>query len=408
VLLPAEVDAVLDHTVGPSDYHRDVKLQRQIVQHFEFNLRRMTRLARAAGAELLLVTPVANSKDCSPFKSQHREGLSPDEQEAWSRAFQRGRKLLVDGDAQAALAAFDAALQLDSQYAEAHYRRGRCLIELGRYDEARAALLRARDEDVCPLRAIGPLIEAVRSAAAAEQAPLVDFQRWLDEECVRRHGHAIPGRELFLDHVHPTIEVNRLLAEQIVDWLNSAGIAGGDSSWRQRCLMSTEQAVLSRLTTADHATAHRMVAKVFSWAGKIEEGGPAALAALAIVPQDRESLFIAGSYMKFLGRDEEGHEYFRQALQIEVAENPQDLEARVFLAETLAKQRRWDEARAAFEAALTLNDESTAAHRGLAEVLMQRGRPDEARRHAQRAVQLDPHDAEAARLLKELLREDIM
>jgi tetratricopeptide (TPR) repeat protein len=389
VLLPAEVDAVLDHSVGPSAYHRDTQLRRQIVDHFEFNLRRMTRLARAAGAEVLLVTPVSNLKDCSPFKSQHGEGLAPEEQEAWSTMFQRGRKLQAAGELQSALEAFDAAIALDDEYAEAHYRRGQCLLELGRFDEAQAALLRARDEDVCPLRATAPLVEGVRRAAAAEAAPLIDFERLLDEECQRRFGHATAGRELFLDHVHPTIAVNRLLAESIVDELGRSGVARPGDAWRERCLAATQQSVLSQLTPADHATAHRMVAKVLSWAGKLEEAGPAALAALEIAPQDRESLFIAGAYMKFVGRDEEGHEYFRQALEIEVAENPQDAEARQFLAETLAKQERWEEARKQFEAALRLNGDSAAAHRGLAEVLRQLDMPDEAQQHRRAAEELD-------------------
>jgi tetratricopeptide (TPR) repeat protein len=360
-LLPAEVDAVLDHTVGPKDYRRDEQLQRQVVAHFEFNLRRMAGLARAADAEMIYVTPVANLRDCSPFKSQHRAELSQHDRQAWSEAFQRGRKRQAAGDCAAALAAFDEALALDNLYAEAHYRRGQCLFELGRFDEARSALLRARDEDVCPLRAIAPLVESVRQAAAAQEAPLVDFERLLDAECRRRYGHAIPGRELFLDHVHPTIEVNGLLARTLVDALAQAGIVRAEATWRARCEAAVSERVTGKLEPRDHAVAHRMVAKVLSWAGKIEDAGPAALAALKIEPQDRESLFIAGAYLKFLGRDREGNEHYRRALQIEVAKNPQDVEARQFLAKTLLELGDLEAARQQVQEVLKLRPDSPEA-----------------------------------------------
>ncbi len=228
--------------------------------------------------------------------------------------------------------------------------------------------MRARDEDICPLRAITPLVNAVRRAAAAEGAPLVDFERWLEDESQRRYGHAILGREMFLDHVHPTIEVNGRLAMLLIDELNRQDIARVKSEWRERCEATAAQQVLAQLQPADHATAHRMVAKVLSWAGKIEEAGPAALAALAIEPEDRESLFIAGAYKKFLGHDREGNELYRRALEKEIAEHPEDVEARHFLAKTL----------------------------------LELGELDAARRHAQEALKLRPDSAEAQRLLEQL------
>jgi tetratricopeptide (TPR) repeat protein len=104
-----------------------------------------------------------------------------------------------------------------------------------------------------------------------------------------------------------------------------------------------------------------MVAKVFHWAGKIEEAGPAALEALVVSPQDRESLFIAGAYLKSIGRDQEGQEHFRRALEIEVAENPQDVEARVFLAKTLIELGETAEARLHLREALNLRPDSPEA-----------------------------------------------
>ncbi len=49
------------------------------------------------------------------------------------------------------------------------------------YGEARRTFERARDEDICPLRATGPLIDAVRSVAENDDVQLIDFVHELDE-----------------------------------------------------------------------------------------------------------------------------------------------------------------------------------------------------------------------------------
>src|SRR5690606_4964545 len=74
-VLPAEVDAVLDHTVGPVSYQRDDRWHEQVLAHFELNLVRMAQIARSCGAELVLVVPAVNLKDCSPFKSENSKRL---------------------------------------------------------------------------------------------------------------------------------------------------------------------------------------------------------------------------------------------------------------------------------------------------------------------------------------------
>ena len=50
--LPGEVDEILNHTVGPTSYHRDDAVRRRIVEHFELNLARMVHLARSCGARV--------------------------------------------------------------------------------------------------------------------------------------------------------------------------------------------------------------------------------------------------------------------------------------------------------------------------------------------------------------------
>ena len=74
--LPAEVETMLDRVVGPQAYTRDERLQRQVLDHYRFNLRRMLTIARSASAQVMLVTPTSNLRDCAPFKSENRPGLA--------------------------------------------------------------------------------------------------------------------------------------------------------------------------------------------------------------------------------------------------------------------------------------------------------------------------------------------
>ena len=78
-------------------------------------------------------------------------------------------------------------------------------------------LRRARDEDVCPLRAIEPLVDVVRNLPKSTGKAVVDF-----ELLVEQHSdHGMPGEAMFHDHVHPTVEANRLLALAIIDELQN-------------------------------------------------------------------------------------------------------------------------------------------------------------------------------------------
>ncbi len=48
-ILPTEVDEMLNHTVGPIDYHRDPEWKRVYLRHYRSNLERMVSIARELG-----------------------------------------------------------------------------------------------------------------------------------------------------------------------------------------------------------------------------------------------------------------------------------------------------------------------------------------------------------------------
>src|SRR2546427_220515 len=159
--LPAEVETLLERVVGPQAYHRDETWHRQVMEHFRYNLARMADIARSAGAQMIFINPASNLRNCAPFKSEHRAGLTEENLARWQEILQRARQAALENRWTDSLALIDQAAAIDDQFADLHFFRARVLWEQQQFDEARRAYIRARDEDVCPLRALSPMLSLV-------------------------------------------------------------------------------------------------------------------------------------------------------------------------------------------------------------------------------------------------------
>jgi lysophospholipase L1-like esterase len=194
-------------------------LYRRGLAHYRANLRALLRRYREAGVPVFIGTLVANERDRPPFVSGHRRGV---DLEAWQGRFDAGVAALEARDPQAALAAFDAAAALDDLHADLHFGRGRALEALGRYEEARAAYLAARDRDELRFRAPQEANAMLREVAAAEGAHVVE----VEEAFVRTAEHGIVGAELMLEHLHPNLSGYFLMADAFYDALHEHGAIG--------------------------------------------------------------------------------------------------------------------------------------------------------------------------------------
>lgn len=287
-VLDDEVKAILDASVGPKDYSRDDGWQAGVLSHFRFNLERMAAIARSAGAEILFVVPAANQKDCSPFKSEHTSGLKPEDARRAERLVAEGAGKLEAGEPNAAIAVLEQALALDPRHAETQYRAGQALYALERFDEAKAAFQRALNEDICPLRAFDSMQQAVREAAAAQNAALYDFAAAAEHDS----PHGIPDASLFLDHVHCDVEGYWTLALGVLDALAGRKWLAPAANWNAQAAAAVKKEVLARLDRKAQGVALRNLAKTLSWAGKAEEAGRLAKRADALLSGDSESAAI--------------------------------------------------------------------------------------------------------------------
>jgi tetratricopeptide (TPR) repeat protein len=308
-----DVKTLLDDAVGPSAYTRDDELGEKIVQHFTFNLSRMVDIADSAGARIIMVTPASNLRTCRPFKSENRDGLDQASLTRWQTLTTMARIASTADQAPEELGLVEQALQIDGRHALVHFRHGELLDTLGRHDEARDAYLRARDEDVCTLRATTEIEQAVRTVAAERQVPLVDFVALAAAEA----EHGIPGRDLFYDHVHPTISTHRRLAVALLEQMQALGLVDPQPSWGEQAITAIAAEVEAGLDPTAHGLALMNLSKVLGWAGKLREANELAQEAVERAPDDTGVQYQAGLTANLVGDLDRAVLHYRRAVELE-------------------------------------------------------------------------------------------
>jgi len=185
----------------------DPKLRR-VYDNFERNMRAIIDAGARCGAKVVVASVPVNLKDCPPFASKHRAGLTADQEREWTARYEAGRKAEGQGRFAEALSAYEQAAQFDAEHAELNYRRASCQRALGQTNAAKASYALARDLDTLRFRADSRLNEIVRRSARSKSAAFVDAE----EECSRAAPGQVPGDEVFHDHVHLNFSGNYWLA----------------------------------------------------------------------------------------------------------------------------------------------------------------------------------------------------
>jgi len=188
----------------------DSPLLQATYRNFASNLRGIVDAARGSGARVLLSTIATNLKDCAPFASQHREGLSASALGKWSSLVEQGAVLESVQSFAEALKLYNAAAQIDDQYAELQFRIARCLWALGEFPAAKSHYVLAQDLDTLRFRADTKMNDIIRSVATSSgpNVELLDAQALFAGES----HYGVTGGELLYEHVHLNPLGNYLLA----------------------------------------------------------------------------------------------------------------------------------------------------------------------------------------------------
>jgi tetratricopeptide (TPR) repeat protein len=184
-------------------------LMKNVYENFQTNLRDTVEAARRSGARVIVSTVATNLKDCGPFASAHRDGLSAEELRSWTAFVQQGSELEGARAYPDALKAYQAATKIDDQYAELEFRTARSLWMLGDYGGAKQHFSRARDLDTLRFRADSRINDINRRVAAASGVELVDAEAVFSKES----PNGIVGSDLVYEHVHMTPLGDYLLAK---------------------------------------------------------------------------------------------------------------------------------------------------------------------------------------------------
>ncbi|MGV3484706.1 MAG: hypothetical protein ACO1RT_09840 [Planctomycetaceae bacterium] len=215
--MPSEVDAVLDRADGMEAYVRDPHWVDAIHGHFEQTLDSMVTRCQRAQVPLVICVPAGDLVNTPPFKSQPDPALPPPKREDVVRLTQIATS--ESAEVAARLEAAANILKIDPQHAMANYVLGRRHYEsaIGDVATARQHLIKARDHDVCPLRATTRIEQAVRSQRRRDNVFLIDTVLLLDQRNAKnqRIPDDIADPAWFVDHVHPTIEGHQEIATAI-------------------------------------------------------------------------------------------------------------------------------------------------------------------------------------------------
>jgi hypothetical protein len=213
VSLATEVETILDHQAGLESYQRDRTWQANVIQHFKFNIHKMIEICDSNQVPLYLCNPASNIRDCPPFKSAPTSGLDPETIQSIKQTKSDIPNQLQGRSAKPIRESAHQLTQLDPHNAVTLYQAGLLLLNNGAGSVARDVLLRAKDEDLCPLRILTVMNEFLASVPGSPELQVIDVQKYFAEQSPVQ----IPGDNLFLDHVHPTIRGHQLIARYLFE-----------------------------------------------------------------------------------------------------------------------------------------------------------------------------------------------
>jgi len=155
-------------------------------------------------------------REPSPCDSQHASLLGPRYGE------DEIRRVLGAGSAR--------YKHFSDQHAGLRFLLAKAYDAAGRLDEARREYLAAKELDICPLRILKPMNEAILEIAHQTRTPLIDIRQAYEQLC----PDGIPGSFWLIDHVHPSIAGHQFIADRLAEAMIRCNFLRPQPGWRER------------------------------------------------------------------------------------------------------------------------------------------------------------------------------
>lgn len=403
-----------------------------VYHHFTRNLSEIVHAGESSGASVVVSTVAVNLRDCAPFASAHRLGLSQTNRAEWERLYGLGIQAQDVGKLADAAAQFAQAERIDETFADLRFREGECALGLGLTNAAQDHFRAARDLDTLRFRCDSKINELTRQFVASHPSPRVVLAD--AEKVFADHRPAgLPGENLFYEHVHPNFDGNYLLASTIAagvekflpaataphawpsmdecawrlawtDWsrhttlsdvyvrVNQAPFTGqmwhearksrllaalselapaGKSEGLRSALKTCEMALS---TVPDDASIAGQVAELKELTGDFSGAETAERKSLALLPSNAEGWSELGIILTRRQQPEAAADAFSHAVEL----NPQDIGSMDDRAQVLAASGRAADAEREYRAALSISPHFGVAWLGLGQLLDAAGRKTEA------------------------------
>ncbi len=385
-------------------------------ENFKANLEDILRAGRGARVPIILSTVGCNLKNCAPFASLPAATMSEIQKASWNKMYQEGIALESAKKFAEALGKYAEANALDHDYAELHFRAGRCELALTNDSQALSEFERARDCDALAFRADSRINQIIKDAANAHAGRGVYFLEAAGL-FARNSTEGIPGNELFYEHVHMNFEGNYLLgrafAEQTAKLLPKSIAAHDRGQWaseefceRRLAVSSWDrlrvwQEILSRvsgppyveqLTDADSVRLCDEKISELKTGVESESPGQSPLLyeqALVWAPADGFLHFNFAQYLGAKGAIARATEEAKRVCEL-LPQVPGEFSD---VGNLLILQAKIDEAAEYFSRALALRSDFVPALNGLGQILENQQKTNEATACYRRALRTDPDDA---------------
>lgn len=190
---------------------------------FEANLQDVIDFGREHDAPVMIGTLVSNIRDQKPFVDVQQH---PELEAQWQSRFRQAETLFADGDLDAALGAVDECIELDALPASQYFLRGTILEASGDMPQAYAAYHQAKEMDGLRFRASADLNHRIEKLSQQEGVTLVPIEDAFEANSEGR----IPGKSLFLEHLHPNLDGYALIAKTFARAIVDDGIIGEPSA----------------------------------------------------------------------------------------------------------------------------------------------------------------------------------
>jgi tetratricopeptide (TPR) repeat protein len=427
----------------------DPKMKR-VYENFQLNLEDILAAGAKSGAKVLLCTLAANLKDCAPFASLHRPGLSEQEKAGWNLVYNEGNALQNAGNHEEAIAAYAKAEKIDDGFADLAFRQGTSLLGLKRIEDAQRYFEKALEQDTLRFRSDKTINRIVRESAqkmAGKGVYLADIAAAVS----RQSPDGITGDGLLYEHVHFTPEGNYIvalsLAEQIQqlmpesarahgNWMSQAetlkrlALTGWDrfqavdimcrrmkdppfsnqsnfldrqKRWQNQSEQLKPQTKSYAVKQSSEAYREELLRHPDDWvlhqgyARLLQSGGEddAALEqwrqTRMLLPHSPFANQAIGGILANKGKNAEAERFFREAIRV----RPEFSEALNGLGACLVAQGKFDAATACYRDAIRLNRELPESHVNLGIVLLKKGKIDQAVSQFQEALKYNPNNVDA-------------